>query len=95
MSRVENGSQNYSEEQIKNKEIKKNTKLAWLGVAGIIGGLALIIGNGKDYNPFRAEAGIVVALLGTWLLRNSTESISELKAASKKAKEIGSKVKKG
>jgi len=95
MSKVENGLQNYSEEQIRNKEIKKNTKLAWLGVAGIIGGLALIIGDGRYLNPIRAYLGMGAALIGTWLLRDSTESISELKAASKKAKEIGSRVKKG
>ena len=92
MSKVENGSQNYSEEQIRNKEIKKNTKLAWLGVAGIIGGLALIIGDGTYLNQIKAYLGIGAVLIGTVLLRNSTESISELKAASKLPKETGPEI---
>jgi hypothetical protein len=77
-----------------NKEIRKNISLSVFGAIGILGGLALIIGNGKDYNPFRAKAGIGVALLGVWLLRNSTESISEIRAASKKEKKIEPEVKK-
>jgi hypothetical protein len=95
MSRIENGSQGYSEEFINKQEIKKNIKLAGLGVAGIIGGLILIIGDGKYLNPIRAYLGIEAALIGTMLLRNSAESISELKAASKKGKESGSEIKKG
>ena len=55
----------------------------------------MIIGDGRYLNPIRAYLGMGAALIGTWLLRDSTESISELKAASKKAKEIGSRVKKG
>jgi hypothetical protein len=77
-----------------NKEIRKNISLSVFGAIGILGGLALIIGNGKDYNQFRAKAGIGVALLGVWLLRNSTESISEIRAASKKEKKIEPEVKK-
>jgi len=70
--------------QEKDKEIKKNNIFAGVGVAGIIGGLALIIGDGTYLNPISAYFGIAAVLAGTVSLRNSTESISELKA--KKAK---------